>query len=108
MPRAACSRAAALRAHRGAVISPVSCTSYAPAIGSAAMALSNQNTNMYTRMQAAGVMSTRIYTTVGASGGAGCLTASCTYGGAVKALNLAAQYGMTGARRTSGRVCAAP
>ena len=95
------------RARRGAVISPVSFTSYAPAIGSAAMALSNQNTNMYTRMQAAGVMSTRIYTTVGASGGAGCLTSSCTYGGAVKALNLAAQYGMTGAPHERSRICAA-
>ena len=80
------------------MISPISFVSYAPAAGSASMALSNQNTNMYGRMQAAGVMSTRIYTTIGASGTPGCTSASCTYGAAIKALTMAAQYDMTGAR----------
>lgn len=79
------------------MISPVSFVSYAPAIGSTAMSLQYQNSNMYTRMQNAGVMSTRIYTTVGASGSVGCTTAACPYGGAVKALQTAASYGMTGA-----------
>jgi hypothetical protein len=59
------------------------------------MSLSSQNANMYTRMESAGVISTRIYTTVGASGDVGCTTSACTYGGAVKALNMAATYGMT-------------
>ncbi len=85
--------------------------SYAPAAGSGSMALSTQNANMYTRMQNAGVTSTRIYTTVGSSGDVGCTTSSCTYGGAVKALQLAATYQMTGKQRrvSSLRVaCARP
>jgi hypothetical protein len=54
----------------------------------------------YTRMQSYGVMSTRIYTTVGAYPTiAACSAAACTYGGAVKAMMTARTYGMSGACR---------
>ena len=80
---------------RGLVISPLSFQSYPPAIGSASSAMSLNN--QYALAQAAGVTSTRIYTTVGASNLTGCLTAACTYGGAVKAMYQARAYNMTGA-----------
>ena len=80
---------------RGLVISPLSFQSYPPATGFASSAYSLNN--QYAIAQAAGVTSTRIYTTIGASNLTGCLTASCTYGGAVRAMWQARQYNMTGA-----------
>jgi hypothetical protein len=79
----------------------VSFVSTAPGVGSSGLGLGNMSiiTNtMYTRMQSYGVMSTRIYTTVGAYPAiAACIAATCTYGGAVKAMLTARAYGMTGA-----------
>jgi hypothetical protein len=94
------------------VISPLSFQSYPPAIGSASSAYSLNN--QYAIAQAAGVTSTRIYTTVGASNLTNCLTSSCMYGGAVKAMYQARAYNMTGAaaircctRRIFGHACPA-
>ncbi len=69
-------------------------------MGSSGLSLGNVPSIMYTRMQNYGVMSTRIYTTVGAAYPAmpSCLLATCTYGGAMKAMMTARTYGMTGAR----------
>ena len=78
------------------MISPLSFQSYPPATGFASSAYSLNN--QYSIAQAAGVTSTRIYTTIGASNLTGCLTASCMYGGAVRAMWQARQFNMTGAR----------
>jgi hypothetical protein len=76
----------------------VSFVSTPPGVGSSGLSLSTVPTSMYTRMQNYGVMSTRIYTTVGAYPTiAACTAATCTYGGAVKAMMTARAYGMTGA-----------
>ncbi len=58
----------------------------------------------YALAKAAGVTSTRIYTTVGASNLTNCLTASCAYGGAVKALYQARAYNFTGEWLSGGTV----
>jgi hypothetical protein len=79
----------------GLVISPLSFQSQPPAIGSSSSPYSLNA--QYAYAQAAGVSSTRIYTTVGASNLTNCLTTACTYGGAVKAMWQARQYNMTGA-----------
>jgi hypothetical protein len=72
--------------------------STAPGVGSSGLSLGNVSSIMYTRMQSYGVMSTRIYTTVGAYPTiAACSAAACTYGGAVKAMMTARTYGMSGA-----------
>ena len=86
-------------AHSGLVISPVSFQSTLPGVGSAFLGTQTQLNSMYARAVAAGVTSTRIYTTVGASTFANCLTAACSYGGAAKAMLQARAYGMTGASR---------
>ena len=77
------------------MISPLSFQSYPPATGMASSPLSLNS--QYALAKAAGVTSTRIYTTVGASNLTGCLTAACMYGGAVKAMYQARAYNMTGA-----------
>jgi hypothetical protein len=79
----------------GLVISPLSFQSQPPAIGSSSSPYSLNA--QYAFAQAAGVSSTRIYTTLGASNLTGCLTTACTYGGAVKAMWQARSYNMTGA-----------
>ncbi len=91
------------RARRGLVISPISFQSTAPGVGSTFLGTPAQLNRQYTRAGQAGVVSTRIYTTVGASGTAApCNTPSCSYGGAVKALLQARNFSMTGACAARG------
>jgi hypothetical protein len=86
------------------VISPISFQSTAPGVGSTYLGTPAQLDNQYTRAGLAGVISTRIYTTVGASGTAApCNTPGCPYGGAVKALQQASRFNMTGATRRGAR-----
>ena len=79
------------------MVPPVSFQSVGPGVGSSGLSISWVNSNQLVRMQNAGVMTTRIYSTIGTGGVPACNTAACTWGGAAKALTQAAQYGMTGA-----------
>ncbi len=92
---------------RGAVISPVSFQSTPPGLGSSGLNVASVPASMYTRTQSYGVMSTRIYTTVGSYPSiAACGSAACTYGGAVKAMMTARNYNMTGAHASACNICA--
>ncbi len=96
---------------RGLVISPVSFQSTLPGVGSSFLGTQAQLNGMYTKTQQQyGVMSTRIYTTVGNAGTVACGTTSCTYGGAIKAMMQARTTapGMTGACASACAACGWP